>query len=204
MIKVDRPSLARAARRCGLAIPVLALALAACGSSGGQPAGAPSPPPAVGPSDGATFHGTIYVSGLVHNRPTTWHVLKSFTQRVATVQNCAAAAKYGMAAGMFRVPSPAAPLPVANIEVTGFRGPGSYPPPLLKRDKSDTISLGQTTGMKSGTYVITTSARGAPQGKEALVVYKDGSGQLDYSEAHLKGSTSSPALAGVILWKCTS
>jgi hypothetical protein len=204
MIKSDRPSLARAARRCGMAAPVLVLVLAACGSSGGQPAGAASPPPAARPGDGATFHGTIYVSGVVRNRPTTWHVLKSFTQRVATVQNCAAAARYGMATGIFRVPSPAAPLPVANIEVTGFRGPGTYPPPLLKRDKSDTISLGQTTGMQRGTYVITTSARGAALGKEVLVLNKDGSGQLDYSEAHLNGSSGSPALAGVILWKCTS
>jgi hypothetical protein len=202
MIKPDRPSLARAARRGGLAVPLLALALAACGSSGGSPAMSESSGSV--PGDGAMFHGTIYVSGQVHNKPTTWHVTKTFTERVPGVQNCAAAARSGMATGIFRVPSPAAPLPEADIEVTGFRGPGTYPPQVMKHDKSDTIQLGQNAGTQSGTYIITTSAHGAAQGQEALVLYKNGSGQLVYSQAHLDGKASSPAVAGLISWSCTS
>ena len=204
MIKPDRPSLARAARRGGLAVPLLALALAACGSSGGSPAMSESSGSVSGPGDGAMFHGTIYVSGQVHNKPTTWHVTKTFTERVPGVQNCAAAARSGMATGIFRVPSPTAPLPEANIEVTGFRGPGTYPPQVMKHDKSDTILLGQNAGMQSGTYIITTSAHGAAQGKEVLFLNKDGSGQLVYSQAHLDGKASSPAVAGLISWSCTS
>lgn len=203
MIKPDRPSLARAARR-GMAVPLLALALAACGSSGGPPSMTESSGSVTGLGDGAMFHGTIYVSGQVHNKPTTWHVTKTFSERVPDVPNCAAAAKSGMATGIFRVPSPAAPLPEANIEVTGFRGPGTYPPQVMKHDKSDTILLGQNAGMQSGTYIITTSAHGAAQGKEVLFLNKDGSGQLVYSQAHLDGKASSPAVAGLISWSCTS
>lgn len=204
MIKTDSPSLARLPRRGRMAVPVVALALAACGSSAGQPPKAASSQSVTGPGDGAIFHGLIYVSGLVHNKPTTWHVTKTFTERVPDVPNCAAAAESGMAAGIFRVPSPASPLPEANIEVAGFRGPGTYPPQVMKHDKSDTILLGESAGMQSGTYIITTSAHGAAQGKEVLFVKKDGSGQLDYSEAHLNGRASSPAVAGIISWSCTS
>ena len=209
MIKPDRPSLARAVRRGRLAVPGLALALAAstlaaCSSDGNGGTGAVTPPPGPGPGDGATFHGTIYVSGQVHNKPTTWHVTKTFTERVPTVQNCTEAAKSGMAAGIFRVPSPTAPLPEANIEVTGFRGPGTYPPQMLKHDKADTILLGQNGGMQSGTYVINKPAHGVAQGKEVLFLNKDGSGELVYSQAHLDGKAASPAVAGLISWSCTS
>jgi hypothetical protein len=209
MIKPDRPSLARAARRGRLAVPVVALALAAgtlaaCGSAASGGTGGASPPPSPLPGDGATFHGTIYVSGQVHNKPTTWHLTKTFTERVPTVQNCTEAAKSGMAAGIFRVPSPTPPLPEANIEITGFRGPGTYPPPALKHDKADTIVLGQNGGMQSGTYIINKAAHGVAQGKEVLFLNKDGSGELVYSQAHLDGRAASPALAGLISWSCTS
>ena len=209
MIKPDRPSLARAARRGRLAVPGLVLALAAgalaaCSSAGTGGTGAATPPANPGPGDGATFHGTIYVSGQVHNKPTTWHLTKTFTERVPTVQNCTEVAKSGMSAGIFRVPSPTAPLPEANIEIAGFRGPGTYPPPALKHDKADTIRLGQNGGMQSGTYIINKPAHGVAQGKEVLFLNKDGSGELVYSQAHLNGKAASPAVAGLISWSCTS
>ncbi len=69
---------------------------------------------------------------------------------------------------------------------------------------SDTILLGQNAGMQGGTYIITTSAHAAAQGKEVLFLNKDGSGQLVYSQAHLDGNASSPAVAGLISWSCTS
>jgi hypothetical protein len=201
MTKPDRPSLVRGLRR---AVPALALALAACGSAGGQPPAPRSPAPVVGPFAGVTFHGTFYVSGQVHNKPTSWHVTRTFTDTVRTVRSCAEAARSGMAAGIFRVPSPRAPLPQADIEVTGFRGPGTYPPQVMKHDKSDSIFLGQNAGMQSGTYLITTSAHGAAQGREVLFLNKDGSGQLVYSQAHLDGKAASPAVAGLISWSCSS
>lgn len=204
MTKPDRPSLARNPGPAVLAAPALALVLAACGSAGGQPGTTPSGSTVTRPAPGVTFHGTIYVSGLVHNKPTMWHVTKAFTDRVPTVRSCADAATSGMAAGTFRVPSPQAPLPEANIEVTAFRGPGTYPPRVMKHDKSDSISLGHTAGMRSGTYLITTTAPGAAQGEEVLFVNKDGSGQLVYSEAHLDGKAGGPAVAGLISWSCSS
>lgn len=204
MTKPDRPSLARDRQRPVLATSVLALALAACGSAGGHPVATPSSTSRLGSPAGVTFHGTIYVSGLVHNKPTAWHVTKTFTDRVLTVRTCAEAATSGMAAGTFRVPSPQAPLPEANIEVTSFRGPGMYPPQVMKHDKSDSISLGHAAGIQRGTYQITTSAPGAAPGKEVLFLNKDGSGQLVYSEAHLNGKAGGPAVAGLISWSCSS
>jgi hypothetical protein len=41
-------------------------------------------------------------------------------------------------------------------------------------------------------------------GKEVLFLNSNGSGQLVYSEAHLDGKASSPAVAGLISWSCTS
>jgi hypothetical protein len=204
MTKPDRPSLARGLPRTVLAAPALALVLAACSSVGGQPLATHSSAPVVGPVAGVTFHGTIYVSGQVGNKPTTWHVTKTFTDVVRTVRTCAEAARSGMAAGIFRVPSPQPPLPRANIEVTGFRGPGTYPPQVMKHDKSDSIFLGENAGMQSGSYLITTSAQGAAQGKEVLFLNKDGSGQLVYSQAHLDGKAGRPAVAGLISWSCSS
>ena len=207
MMKPDYSPLARAARRSRLAVPGLALAFAAAALSGcgsAAPTTSASPPPSTGPGAGATFHGTMYVSSQVHNKPTTWHMTKTFTERVPTVQNCTEAAKSGMATGVFQVPSPAAPLPEANIAIHGFRGPGTYPPQALKHDKSDTISLGQTAGVQSGTYIINKAAHGVTPGKEVLFLNKDGSGELVYSQAHLNGKAASPALAGLISWSCTS
>jgi hypothetical protein len=207
MMKSEIPSLVRHALRGGLAISAVALAAAACSSSGGAPtAGSVSTGAGSGPVLGATFHGTIYVSGQVHNKPTTWHETKTFTYRDASVRNCAAAAKSGDTTddGVFEVPTPQAPLPQDNIEITGFHGPGTYPPNVLKRDKGDTIFLTQASGTKPGKYVITTSAHGVTAGKEVLFLNSNGSGQLVYSEAHLDGKASSPAVAGLISWSCTS
>jgi len=41
-------------------------------------------------------------------------------------------------------------------------------------------------------------------GKEVLFLRKDGSGQLDYTGAHLNGRAADPAVSGLILWSCTS
>ena len=203
MMKPDRPSLARRTLPV-LAVPVLGLAAVACSSAASPPAATSTSTPVSGPVAGATFHGTIYVSGQVNNKPTRWHVTKTFTDRMPTVRNCAEAAKSGMAAGIFRVPSPQAPLPQDNIEVAGFRGPGTYTPQVMKRDKSDSIFLGQDLGTQGGTYVITKSAHGITPGKEVLFLSPNGSGQLVYSEAHLDGKAASPAVAGLISWSCTS
>lgn len=187
-----------------LSLALLAAALAGCSSSAGHPAATPGSTTELGSNAGVTFHGTIYVSGLVHNKRTSWHVTRTFTDRVPAVRTCADAANSGMAAGTFRVPSPQAPLPKANIELTSFRGPGMYPPRVMKHDKSDSIVLGHTSGMQRGTYLITTSLPGAAPGKEVLFLNKDGSGQLVYSEAHLDGKAGGPAVAGLISWSCSS
>jgi hypothetical protein len=201
MIKHYRPSLTGG----GLAIAALVLGVAACGSGGNTPSGrATGPAVTAGPMDGATLHGTIYISGQVNNKPTTWHETKSFTDTIAGVRNCAAFAKSGVSDGIFRVPSPDAPLPQADIEVAGFRGPGTYPPQVMKRDKSDSILVEQGSGTQGGRYVITTSTHGVTPGKEVMFLNANGSGQLVYSEAHLDGKASKPAVAGLISWSCTS
>jgi hypothetical protein len=41
-------------------------------------------------------------------------------------------------------------------------------------------------------------------GKEALLLYGNGSGQLVYSQAHLDGKVGGPTVAGLITWSCTS
>jgi hypothetical protein len=204
MITRHRPSLARSVARAGLAISALALGIAACSSAGSPPAGGVTDGTGSGPMDGATIHGTIYISGQVDNKPTTWHETKAFNETVRTVRNCAALAKSGMTDGIFQVPSPQAPLPQADIEVTGFRGPGTYPPKVMKRDKSDSIMVDQDSGTQSGRYVITASAHGVTPGKEVLFLNANGSGQLVYSEAHLNGKAAEPAVAGLIAWSCTS
>jgi hypothetical protein len=204
MITRHRPSLARSFARAGLAISALALGIAACSSGGSPPAGGVTDGTGSGPMNGATIHGTIYISGQVDNKPTTWHETKAFTETLRTVRNCAALAKSGMADGIFQVPSPQAPLPQADIEVTGFRGPGTYPPQVMKHDKSDSIMVDQDSGTQSGRYVITASAHGVTPGKEVLFLNANGSGQLVYSEAHLNGKAAEPAVAGLIAWSCTS
>jgi hypothetical protein len=205
MIKRHRPSLARSVTSGGLAISALALGVAACGSAGSPPSGGPSISGTIaGPLDGATIHGTIYISGQENNKPTTWHETKAFIETLKTVQNCAALAKSGMADGIFQVPSPQAPLPQADIEVADFRGPGTYPPQVMKHDKSDSIMVSQSSGTKGGRYVITASAHGMTPGKEVLFLNPNGSGQLVYSEAHLDGKATGPAVAGLISWSCSS
>jgi hypothetical protein len=200
MIKHHRPSLARGC----LAIAALTLGVAACSSGGSPPASSGRPSTTEGPMDGATLHGEIYISGQVNNKPTTWHETKTFTEPIPGVSNCADFAKSGVSDGIFRVPSPDAPLPEADIEVTPFRGPGTYPPAVMKRDKSDSIIVNDNSGTQKGRYVITASAHGITPGKEVLFLNRNGSGQLVYSEAHLNGKASEPAVAGLISWTCTS
>jgi hypothetical protein len=200
MIKRHRPSLARG----GLAIAALTLGVAACSSGGSPPASSGASSNIDGPLVGATLHGEIYVSGQLKNKPTTWHETKTFTEPIPGISDCADFAKSGVSDGIFRVPSPDAPLPVADIEVPAFRGPGTYPPAVMKHDKSDSIVLGPNSGMQSGRYVITASAHGITPGKEVLFLNRNGSGQLVYSEAHLNGKASEPAVAGLISWTCTS
>jgi hypothetical protein len=199
MIKRHRPSLARGC----LAIAALTFGVAAC-SSGGSPPPSGGSANIEGPLGGATLHGEIYISGQVNNKPTTWHETKTFTETIPGVGNCANFAKSGVSDGIFRVPSPDAPLPVADIEVKGFRGPGTYPPAVMKRDTSDSIVMGGDSGTQRGRYIITDPAPGITQGKEVLFLNRAGSGQLVYSEAHLNGKASEPAVAGLISWTCTS
>jgi hypothetical protein len=187
-----------AARAGAAAVSALAISLAACSSSPGHTASAGH-----GAMAGATFRGTIYVSSQTDVGPKAWHLTRSFVDRVADVHNCQAAAKTGdVPSGTFRVPSAQAPSPQDNIEVATFHGPGTYTPTMLKHDRSDIILL---TG-KSGTreYDISTAAPGRTSGKEVLFLYRNGSGQLVYSDAHLNGKASAPAVAGLINWSCTS
>lgn len=151
---------------------------------------------------GATYSGTIYVSSQSNTSANSWHITKPFTERVADVHSCAAAAKAGDGSGVFQVPSPKAPLPEDDILVDGFHGPGTYTPNIMKHDKSDTIMMPGKSGLEQ--YVITTSTHGLTSGKEVLFLNSNGSGQLVYSEAHLDGKASGPAVAGLISWGCTS
>jgi hypothetical protein len=177
-----------------LAVPALALALTACAGSGAKSPDAASSSPA-GPMLGATFKGTIYVS-----TPTS-HLTRAFTDRVTDVRNCADAAKTGWD-GTFRVPSPQAPLPQAEIEISGFHGPGTYTPTMLQHDKADMILLTSKSGTSE--YDITTAVARRTPGKEVLFLSKNGSGQLVYSGAHLNGDAGGPEVAGLIQWNCTS
>jgi hypothetical protein len=179
-------------RGAALAASALVLSLAACSSSA-SPHVASSPPR---PMLGATFSGTIYVS------TESTEVTKAFVDHVANVANCAAAAAKGDFGSAFKVPSPSLPEPEANVEVTGFHGPGTYPPAVLAKDSSDTILLPGKAGTSQ--YVLTSSQANHSQGKEVLFLAKNGSGQLVYSDAHLDGNASSPAVAGLIQWSCKS
>ncbi|HXW46826.1 MAG TPA: hypothetical protein VEL03_18695 [Streptosporangiaceae bacterium] len=195
-------SSARGALRVGMALLGLALAVTGCSSAGGKTAGSgPADQAVVGMTD--TFHGTIYVSSQVNGQPSSWHVIKTFVDRMADIGNCATLAKKGdLADGDFLVPSGQAPEPTDSIVVTDFRGPGTYPPATLKNDKSDSIYVTEKAGQLR--YDITTSAKGATPGKEVLFLDADGSGEVVYSEAHLDGAAKEPAVAGLISWSCTS
>jgi hypothetical protein len=207
MIMSDRPSLAGQVLRAGVAAAALAVALAAC-SSAPKPSAPPTPSASAGalngPFAGVTFHGEIYVSAQeTHNLPTKWHITKFFYDHVPGVESCADAAKSGDAPnGVFEVPSPKAPDPEAVIDLSAFHGPGTYTPTVMGHDKSDMILVSQKAGEQE--YKITTSARGTSPGKEVLFLKPDGSGELVYSEAHLDGMASGPAISGVILWNCAN
>jgi hypothetical protein len=189
-------SLSRAATRSCLlaAIPALLLTLAACGGSTGHAAGTSARK--TGQMLGATFRGTIYVSTK------SSHEIEAFVDHDADVANCAAAAKDGNGNGTFRVPSPQAPLPQADIEISGFHGPGTYTPTMLQHDKADSILLTGKSG--SALYVITSPMADRTAGKEVLFLEKNGSGQLVYSNAHLNGDAKDPEVAGLIEWSCSS
>jgi hypothetical protein len=195
MSKPDKTWLWLAPGAGRLVVAAAAVALAACAGSG-TPSAATLGAASARPPTGAIFRGTIYV------RTATSHVTTAFTERVAYVASCAAAARSGDGHGTFRVPSPGAPDPQARIEVAGFHGPGTYTPRMLRRDRADTILL---TG-KAGTshYVITSPSASGVRGKEMLFLQKDGSGQLDYSGAPLDGRAGDPTVAGLIQWNCTS
>jgi hypothetical protein len=206
MIEFEHLSLTRRFLRFGVFGAALAIALAAC-SATAAPRKSPGPSVSTGavngPFTGATFEGEIYVSAQEsHNLPTKWHIAKFFTDHVADVRNCATAAQSGDAPnGVFQVPSPKAPGPQAEIELSAFHGPGTYTPSIMEHDKSDMILVSQKAGEQR--YKITTSAHGTSPGREVLFLKADGSGELVYSNAHLDGMASSPAISGVILWNCS-
>jgi hypothetical protein len=181
--------------KSALVMSALALTVAACTGSG-TPKAATSRTTPARPVPGATFRGTIYVSTA------TSHFIRTFTERVANVANCAAAARTGEPRGTFRVPSPTSADLEVNIQVAAFHGPGTYTPRMLKHDLGDSILLTGKAG--TGQYVLTSATASATHGKEALFLQKDGSGQLVYSGAHLDGRARKPALAGLIEWSCTS
>jgi hypothetical protein len=201
MFKPALPQPVHPAWRAGIAVSALALAVTACGSSGGNhPTGSGSGSAAAGDAHGPVYKGEIYVSSQNDRGPAAWHVIKTFTERLTGASTCADAAKGG--SGVFQVPSGKAPEPEDDILVDGFHGPGTYSPDALKRDKLDTILVPGKTGLDR--YDITTSAHGLKPGREVLFLNRNGSGELVYSEAHLDGKPSSPAVAGLISWTCTS
>jgi hypothetical protein len=189
--------------RGGIALSALALAVTACGSSGGgkHPTGSGTGSASAGQATGLTYRGTIYVSSQNDLGPKAWHLIKEFTEPLKGVRTCAAAAKGG-GSDVFQVPSGKAPIPEDDILIDRFHGPGTYPPAMLKRDKLDTILVPGKTGLDQ--YDITTSAHGRKSGREVLFLNGNGSGELVYSNAHLDGKASSPAVAGLISWTCTS
>jgi basic membrane lipoprotein Med (substrate-binding protein (PBP1-ABC) superfamily) len=80
----------------------------------------------------------------------------------------------------------------------------TYPPTDLQKDSSDSIQL--TVKGVTTKYVLTSHqaqpAAGQAQGKEVLFIYKDGTGELAFSQAHKLGRSSGPAIAGIINWQC--
>jgi hypothetical protein len=194
MSKPARTLRRRAPRASSVAMSALVVTFAACSGPS-----APEVTSSTGPhrpTPGATFTGTIFV------RTATSGVIRSFTERVANVASCAAAARIGDANGTFRVPSPPLPGPAAEIEIAGFHGPGTYTPGMLRHDRADSILLVGKAGTSQ--YVITSPALSRAPGKEMLFLLKDGSGQLDYTGAHLDGRATDPQVAGLIEWSCRS
>ena len=74
----------------------------------------------------------------------------------------------------------------------------------MKADKSDSIWL-SVNGVTDD-YEINTNPTptGQVSGKEVLFLYKNGSGYMVFSEAHKLGKASSPKIAGLINWTCSS
>jgi hypothetical protein len=202
MVNSALPQLTRHVWRGGIALCVLALAVTACSSGGGNhPTGSGTGSANAALSMGATYRGTIYVSSQIATGRSAWHISKTFTEQVKDVRDCAAAVKAN-SSDVFQVPSGKAPVPEDDILIKGFHGPGTYTPDILKNDKLDTILIPGKTGLEQ--YDISTSAHGLKAGKEVLFLNKNGSGQLAYSEAHLDGKATGPAVAGLISWTCTS
>jgi hypothetical protein len=185
------------ARYLGAAAAALGLAvmLGACSSS---PSSSPTPSRSSAPQGSAIFHAKIQVTGSVL-------LTKTYTDTV-THSSCSYAAAHGDApGGVFQVPTPSAgATPRIHIQLASFHGAGTYPPDKMKADRSDSIWL----AVKGATndYQINTNPTptGQVSGKEVLFLYKNGSGYVAFSEAHQLGKASSPKIAGLISWTCTS
>jgi hypothetical protein len=209
MLKPASPHLMRQFCRAGLAVTAAALALAACGSSGGnRPTGSGTGQGNAGQTPGSaayagtiTYTGTIYVNSMIETGRSAFHIGKSFTEQLKDVRSCAEAAKAN-GADIFQVPSGKAPVPEDDVLIRGFHGPGTYNPAQLSKDKSDAILVPGKSGMAR--YDISATGHGLKAGKELLFLDRNGDGQLAYSEAHLDGKASSPAVAGLINWTCSS
>ncbi|HEY7144308.1 MAG TPA: hypothetical protein VH637_08680 [Streptosporangiaceae bacterium] len=178
---------------------VAAAVLAACSGpaapSSAGPAATSSPIAQLG--KGVTFHATIQVTGAVRSSA-------RFGYPVPNARTCAGAVARGdTPGGGFVVPTPpGGRFPRIDITIAGYHGAGTYPPPGLRRDKSDSIQL--KAGQPETRYVLTAHpARGRAAGKEVLFLYKNGSGQLAFSLAHRQGRKSAPAISGLISWNCT-
>jgi hypothetical protein len=183
------------ARRLASAAAVLSLSVMLGACSGGS---STTHSDGLSPGQRATFHAEIQVDGALKLR-------KTYTE-VFTGRNCAAAAAHGdTPGGAFQVPSPDTGSPRIHIQVAGFHGAATYTPTQMKADRSDSIWL--TVKGSTNDYEITAHpkapARGRVSGKEVLFLYKDGAGELVFSQAHQLGMKSNPAIAGLINWTCT-
>jgi hypothetical protein len=185
------------------AAATLATGLAAC-SSAGQPAAHATSTPTVSASQPVyfgvpTFKAKIQTTGAVRYS-------KAFTQPVPGGLSCAdVLARGDLPGGRFKLPTPAAGKDLKiDIQIDGYHGVATYPPADLQKDNSDSIQLtikGVTTNYVLTSHPAKPAARQAP-GKEVLFVYKDGTGELAFSEAHKLGRSSGPAIAGIINWQC--
>ena len=187
---------------------ILAVTLGACSSSGSPASPAASPSSSAGHTSstvltgpGVTFHGKVQVTGAVRLRTT-------FTEKNTNVSNCVdVAAKGDAAGGNFAVPSPyVTQSPQIIIRLAHFHGAGTYPPTEMQVDTADSISL--KSGRHTDEYVLTAhpakAVPGQTTGKEVLFLLKNGSGELAFSEAHMLGQKSNPAIAGLISWTCSN
>ncbi len=188
---------------------ILAFALGACSSSGSTASAGASPSSTTGHTSstvqtgpGVTFHGKVQVTGALR-------LITAFTAKNTNVSNCAEVATKGDVAGggNFAVPSPyVTQSPQIVVRLAHFHGAGTYPPTEMQVDKADSISL--KSGSHTDEYVLTShpakSVPGQTTGKEVLFLLKNGSGELAFSEAHMHGQKSKPAIAGLISWTCSN